>query len=279
MKKIIITGEGSYIGMSVEAWLNRPQFNGMYQVDTVDMRGAAWREKDFTGYDAVLHVAGIAHADTGRVTTKEKSRYYQVNCDLAFETARKAKREGVRQFLYMSSIIVYGEGGSVRRKRVITPETEPSPSNFYGDSKWRAEKRLASLKDDHFHIAIIRPPMIYGEGCRGNYRTLETIAKLSPLFPDFPNQRSVLYIGNFCEFARTLMESGEGGVFFPQDDEYVKTADLIRRIAEVQGKKIYFTRAFNRLIPILGYCPGRIGRMANKAFGSLVYQKVEKGGS
>lgn len=120
MKKILITGADSYIGTSVEKWLGRPEFSGMYQVDTVDMRGDGWKEKDFSGYDAVFHVAGIAHADIRKVTEEQKRLYYAVNCDLAVETARKAKTEGVKQFIYMSSIIVYGEGTSVRKKRVIT---------------------------------------------------------------------------------------------------------------------------------------------------------------
>ena len=144
MRKILIAGAGSYIGTSVEKWLNHPQFSGMYQVDTVDMRGDEWRKRNFSEYDTVFHVAGIAHADIGKVSEEQKNLYYAVNCDLAVETAEKARREGVRQFIYMSSIIVYGEGTTVREKRVITKETKPSPSNFYGDSKWKAEEKLSN---------------------------------------------------------------------------------------------------------------------------------------
>lgn len=272
MKKVLITGAGSYIGMSVEKWLNRPRFAGMYQVDTVDMKENEWKKKEFFGYDTVFHVAGIVHADIGRVEEKQKKLYYAVNCDLAVEAAKKAKREGVSQFIYMSSIIVYGEGTSVRKKRIITRETKPSPSNFYGDSKWEAEQKLSLLCDKQFHVAILRPPMIYGEGCKGNYQTLRKIAIKAPVFPDFPNERSMLYIGNLCEFVRLLVEEGSAGTFFPQNSEYVKTAEMVRQIGKRNNNKIHLVKGFNWGIYLMGYLPGKIGRMVNKAFGSLVYE-------
>ena len=275
MKKILITGADSYIGTSVEKWLGRPEFSGMYQVDTVDMRGDGWKEKDFSGYDAVFHVAGIAHADIRKVTEEQKRLYYAVNCDLAVETARKAKTEGVKQFIYMSSIIVYGEGTSVRKKRVITKDTKPSPSNFYGDSKWKAEQRLSPLSDENFHVAILRPPMIYGEGCKGNYQTLRKIATKVPVFPDFPNESSMLYIWNLCEFVRLLAESGQAGLFFPQNGEYSQTAEMIRQIGRSKRKKIPTTKMFNSCLILGSMLPGKVGGMVNKAFGSLVYQQQE----
>lgn len=273
MKKIMITGAESYLGTSVERWLNRPEYDGMYQVETVDMRGEEWKKRDFSGYDTVFHVAGIAHADVGNVTEEQKKLYYRVNCRLAVETAKKAKREGVKQFIYMSSIIVYGEGTSLKKRRVITRDTRPSPSNFYGDSKWKAEQKLRLLDDEQFHVVILRPPMIYGEGCKGNYQTLKKIALKSPVFPDFPNQRSMLHIDNLCEFVRKLIDGGEGGLYFPQDQEYVKTAEMVRRIATEHGKRLRLIKGFNWMIFLWGCCPGRIGGMVNKAFGSLVYDR------
>lgn len=273
MKRILITGAGSYIGTSVEKWLNQPQFNGMYLVDTVDMRGNEWKEKSFSGYDAIFHVAGIAHADIGKVKEKQKKLYYQVNCNLAVETAGKAKREGVKQFIYMSSIIIYGESTSIRKKRVITKETKPSPSNFYGDSKWRAEQELVSLSSDKFRIAILRPPMIYGEGCKGNYQKLKKIALYVPIFPDFPNERSVCGIENLSETVRKVIESNAEGVFFPQDDEYANTSELIKKLAAEKGKEVILLSQLNIIIYFLALCPGKIGRTINKAFGSLLYEK------
>ena len=273
MKRILITGADSYIGTSFEKWVKQPQFAGIYEVDTLDMRGDAWKEKDFSGYDSVFHVAGIAHADVGKVTEEQKKLYYKVNCDLAVETAKKAKLEGVKQFIYMSSIIVYGEGTSLQKKRVITRQTKPSPSNFYGDSKWKAEQKLEPLGDEWFKVAILRPPMIYGEGCKGNYRILRKIALRVPVFPDMINERSALFINNLCEFIQYLIDDILGGIFFPQNTAYLVTSNVVCLIAKVHGKKVYQSKSFNWIITLLGNSPGKIGRLVNKAFGNLVYEK------
>lgn len=273
MKRILIAGAGSYIGLSFESWLARPEYTGLYEVHTIDMRGDGWKKADFSGYDVIFHVAGIAHADIGKVKGEQKKAYYQVNCTLAAETARKAKAQGVKQFIFMSSMLVYGDSGPVGIKRMITRDTKPSPSDFYGDSKWKAEQRLRSMENDDFHIAILRPPIIYGERCRGNYRILQKIARLFPVFPDFPNERSMLYIGNLCEFVRLLAESGRGGVYLPQNPEYVRTAELVRMIGAAHHKNIYLTHWLNWGVYLGSRLPGKPGRMLRKAFGSVVYQK------
>lgn len=273
MKRILITGKDSYIGTSFEAWLARPEYAGLYEVDTVDMRGDGWRKVSFSRYDAVFHVAGIAHVDIGSVAKEDQKQYYAVNCDLAFEAAKKAKEDGVRQFIFMSSIIIYGEDISLREKRVITRNTAPMPSTFYGDSKWRAEQKLTPLNDADFHVALLRAPMIYGPGCKGNYQLLRRIALRSPVFPDFPNERSALYIGNLCEYVRRLVDSQRSGIFFPQDSRYIRTSGMVRQIARRHGKRIILVKGLNWAVGLLAYAPGKIGRMVNKAFGSLVYEK------
>ncbi len=104
MKRVLITGANSYIGMSFEKWMAK-MHPGEFEIDTVDMVGDGWREKDFAGYDVVFHVAGIAHADVGHVTEEQKELYYKVNCGLAVETAEKAKDSGVRQFFRLESMM------------------------------------------------------------------------------------------------------------------------------------------------------------------------------
>ena len=269
MRNVLITGKGSYVGTSVGEWLER---DGRYKVTYLDMVGNEWRSFDFSGFDSVYHVAGIAHADISNVSEETKRMYYAVNCDLAVETAMKARDAGVRQFIYMSSLLVYGDRGSssVKEKMIIDKDTEPQPTNFYGDSKWQAELKLRTLDTEEFHVAILRPPMIYGKGCKGNYPVLAKIALKVPVFPDFPNERSILYIGNLAEFVRLLIDNGEGGVFFPQNAETVSTADLVKAIAKVHGKKIRVTRALNWAVYLAGRLPGKIGVLTNKAFGSLV---------
>ena len=174
MKKILITGANSYIGTSFENYIK--QFDG-YQVDTVDMIDGTWREKNFSEYDTVFHVAGLAHSDVGKVSDEIKAKYYAVNTDLTVETAKKAKVEGVGQFVFMSSAIVYGESAPIGKSKVITKDTPVNPANFYGDSKVQAENGILPLSDDKFKVVILRPPMIYGKGSKGNYPMLAKIAQ------------------------------------------------------------------------------------------------------
>ncbi len=164
MKRILITGANSYIGTSVEKHLL--QWPEAYHVDTIDMVDGSWRKKSFEGYDSVFHVAGIAHQDSGKLTEERKQLYYKVNTDLTVDTAKKAKAEGVSQFIFMSSIIVYGASAKMGEKKVITRETKPAPEGAYGDSKLQAELGIQPLQDDTFKVCILRPPMIYGPGSR-----------------------------------------------------------------------------------------------------------------
>lgn len=261
MKKILITGKNSYIGTSLESWLMREP--DKYKVDTVDMKDGSWKEKDFSSYDVVFHVAGIAHVSSDH---KMEDLYYKVNRDLTIETAEKAKAEGVKQFVFMSSIIVYGDSSS--SKRVIDRNTVPTPSNFYGNSKLQAEKGIKHLESDEFKIVVIRPPMIYGKGSKGNYPRLANMAKKIPMFPDIDNERSMLHIDNLCEFIKVMIDHEETGLYFPQNKDYVKTSELVKTIAEVHGKKIIMMKVFN---PVLRLMFG-IG-IVNKVFGNLVYEK------
>lgn len=261
MKNILITGKNSYIGTSLENWLMREP--DKYKVDTVDMKDGSWKEKDFSQYDVVFHVAGIAHVSSD---PKMEDLYYKVNRDLTIETAEKAKAEGVKQFIFMSSIIVYGDSNS--SKRVIDRNTVPTPSNFYGNSKLQAEEGIKHLESDDFKIVVLRPPMIYGKGSKGNYPRLANMAKKIPVFPDIDNERSMLHIDNLCEFIKVMIDHQESGLFFPQNKEYVKTSELVKTIAKVHGRKILMTRVFN---PVLRLMFG-IG-IVNKVFGNLVYEK------
>lgn len=261
MKRVLITGKNSYIGTSLENWLMREP--DKYKVDTVDMKDGSWKEKDFSQYDVVFHVAGIAHVSSD---PKMEGLYYKVNRDLTIETAEKAKAEGVKQFIFMSSIIVYGDSSS--SKRVIDRNTVPTPSNFYGNSKLQAEEGIKHLESDDFKMVVVRPPMIYGKGSKGNYPRLANMAKKIPIFPDIDNERSMLHIDNLCEFIKVMIDHEETGLYFPQNKEYVKTSELVKTIAEVHGKKILMTKLFN---PVLKLMFG-IG-IVNKVFGNLVYEK------
>lgn len=274
MTRVLITGANSYIGTSFEKYIQT--FGDSYHVETIDMHENTWKDVDFSIYDSVFHVAGIAHADVSKVSEETKQLYYQVNTMLAIETAQKYKEDLAGksgQFIYMSSIIVYGEETNINKKRVINPYTKPKPSNFYGDSKLQAEQGLQTLETADFHIAILRPPMIYGKNGKGNYQQLVKLANKLPVFPNINNERSMLHINNLCKIVKERIDAQDSGIFLPQNSEYVRTSYMVRDIAEKNGKKIYLFSWMNWFIRLLGYVPGKVGRLTNKAFGNLVYEK------
>lgn len=273
MKKVLILGANSYIGCSFQAYVEQ-NYPGEFQVDRVSLRGNGWQEEDWSEYDSVIHMAAKVHAAKSRFSEEELREYEVVNCELPYETAKKSLTDGVKQYIFFSSMSIYG-GGDGRKAVTITADTKPSPQTPYGKSKWRAEQKLQELfrEKTGTKLAILRPPMIYGKNCKGNYQILAKIAGKCPIFPDYNNERSMLYIDNLSEFLVKLTKCGAGGVYFPQDREYVKTSDMVSLIAGVRGKKVRKCRMFNSVITLLKYVPGKIGRLARKAFGSLVYEK------
>lgn len=265
MKKVLITGANSYIGVSFENYMKA--FADEVCVDTVDMIDGTWREKSFAGYDTVYHVAGIAHSDNGKISEEKKKLYYAVNTDLTIETAKKAKADGVKQFIFMSSAIVYGKSAKVGKTKMITKDTPVDPENCYSDSKVQAEIGLKELEDENFKLVILRPPMIYGKGSKGNYPVLSKFGKKLPFFPYVKNQRSMLYIENLLEFVRLMIVNEESGVFFPQNEQYGNTSEIVKKIGAAHGRKVRLVKGFGWAVKFMGLFTG----LVNKAFGSFTY--------
>lgn len=261
MKKILITGANSYIGTSFKTYMDR--WPDLYQVDTIDMIDGSWKNQSFAGYDTIFHVAGIAHI---KETPENAALYYQVNRDLAIETAKKAKADGVSYFIFLSSMSVYGMD-----QGEITPDTKPAPVSNYGKSKLEAEAALTELADESFCVAMARPPMVYGKDCRGNFQLMRKLVQKSPVFPAIKNQRSMISITNLCAFARLLVDRQPGGIFFPQNKEYVNTTEMAKLIAKALDKRVWCSGlaglGIRCLMPFFS--------KAKKAFASLTYKDLE----
>ena len=264
MKRILITGINSYLGGRFRQYME--QFPD-YATVSISMRNGSWRGEDFTGFDVVYHVAGLAHSDNGRISPEKAQKYYEINTDLTKELAKKAKREGVKQFIFMSSAIVYGDSAPIGRRRRIDRSTICTPANCYGDSKLQAELGLRRLEDKNFRVVILRPPMIYGPGCKGNYPVLSLFAQRLPVFPYVDNERSMLCVDNLMAFVMLMIDNAESGTFFPQNAEYSNTSELVRMIAEAHGKKLILVRGFTWALKFLGFFTA----LVDKAFGSLSY--------
>lgn len=261
MKKVLITGLNSYIGNSFEK-----NCGDDFIIKKISLKDKSWQTLDFSEYDTILHVAGIAH------TSKDpslKEKYYAVNTELTYELAKIAKSSGVKQFVFVSSIIVYGDSAPIEQQKIITKDTLPQPDDFYGDSKLQAELKLKTLVSEDFSVAIIRPPMVYGDGSKGNYSKLAKLAKYAFIFPKVANQRSVIHIDNLVSQLKDILNNNYAGTFLPQDDKYFCTSEFIKEYRHKLGKKTYLTVIFNPLIKLLAT---KIGFL-NKVFGNMVYKK------
>ena len=268
MKKILITGRGSYLGNSLKAYLEA--FGNHYRVDCVSLRSGDWMEQSFRGYDAVYHTAAIVHQPRSKDAPGELARYRAVNCDLAVDAAKKAKAEGVRQFVFLSTMAVYGLTAAFGKTVTITAQTPTAPTDNYGLSKLEAERALLSLEGPDFRVAILRPPMIYGKDCKGNFRSLVSMARRLPFFPKVPNRRSMLYVGSLNRLVQQIIDREDRGIFCPQDPEYLNTSAMVQAIAAAQGKRLLLIPGFSWALHLLRHLTGAV----DKAFGSLVYDKA-----
>lgn len=264
MKKILIVGKNSYIGRSLKNFLEKePNTYCAEELETVDFDPTA---HTFRGFDVIVCVAGIAHVKE----TKENAQlYYKVNRDLAVQIAKKAKAEGVGHFIFLSTMSVYG-----LERGVITPDTLPAPKNHYGRSKLQAENLLSELCDESFKLTIIRPPMVYGKNCKGNFQTVVNLACKLPVFPKVNNARSMIYIDNLCNFIKLCAVHSKAGIFCPQNKEYVNTSAMAKAIATQKNKKLFLSSVLGMAVSAAAPFNSRL----RKAFGSLIYKDMDSDG-
>lgn len=241
MKKVLILGKNSYLGESLFKWLSKTP--DKYDVSIVSTLDGEWKNADFNNSDAVVNFAGIAHIN--KITEDMRGLFYSVNADLCIEMANWAKSSGVKQFITFSSMNVYGDfvDGLTDRRKV-------HPTSFYGDSKLAGDEGALKLSGPGFTVASIRPPFVYGKGCKGNYNSISKLVKKTFIFPTYKNKKSMIYIDNLCEFIRLVIDDCAGGVFTPQNKELKSTYELAKAIAKASGKRIWFTSLFNWLVAI-----------------------------
>jgi UDP-glucose 4-epimerase len=256
MRRVLVIGRESYIGRSFACFVR-----DRLTVEFAGARDGSWQALDFAGFSAVLLAAGLAHRRAG---TGERNLYLAVNRDLPLAAAEKAKGAGVGQFIFLSSASVYGH-----RQGEINARTPENPADVYGLSKLMAERALAGLADETFRVAVLRPPMVYGPGCPGNFPRLAALVRWLPVFPDRPNRRSLIYIDNLCRLLQLIVEHGVGGLICPQNEDYASTPDLVLEMARALGRKVRLTRLLNPAVSLLR----PLVPAAEKLFGDLYYEQ------
>lgn len=259
MKKLLVVGKSSYVGAKLIEWMKK-KYGNEITITSIGTRDGEWKQFNFCKYDVVIHVSGLAHVQENLQT---KDKYYEVNCVLTEEVAKKAKKSGVKQFVFLSSMSVYGV-----KSGIINNDTPLTPKTYYGDSKLKAEISLKKLENEKFLVAIIRPPMIYGMGCKGNFQKLRLFSLRSPFYPDFYNKRSMIFIDNLSTFIDDIIINSRRGVYCPQDKAYVETRNMIRLVSHFNGHNIIPISIFN---PLIKYFTKQ--NFVGKILGDLVYDQ------
>jgi nucleoside-diphosphate-sugar epimerase len=262
-KKILIIGKTSYIGTNFMNWLR--MWPEEYEVKSISVRSSEWKSERFVDFDVILHVAGIVHIKERK---EMWSLYDQVNRELPIEVCRKAKNEGVKHFIFLSTMAVYGLDGELNKEVIINNHTNPLPESLYGQSKLEAEMGLLEFADQNFIVSIGRPPMVYGNGCPGNYMELRKWVLRIPILPMIENQRSMIFVNNLCQYIKCLADKTIGGIHHPQIGELISTSELAAGIARINNKRLVLSPFLGKVIFLI-----RNLKIVRKLFGNLVYDK------
>jgi UDP-glucose 4-epimerase len=229
MKSVTITGSSGFVGTNFIK--NAHDIN----IKEVDLLNQKVNEVNFISIDSVLHLAALVHQMKGA----HEEQYFKINRDLAYEVAKKAKAQGVKHFVFMSSAKVFGE--STTGKPGYDENSECNPLDPYGKSKYEAEMLLIGLQDENFKVAVVRSPLVYGVGVKANMYNLVKLVDKFPLLPlgGIRNHRSMVYVGNLVALLQHIIKTQASGVFIAGDRAPLSTTELTHIIATSFPKKIF----------------------------------------
>ena len=258
--RILVIGKDSYIGNHIDEWLT----SHGHQVAQLDVLDDGWRRYDYSVYDSIVHVAGIVH----QPKCSDWELYRRVNADMPIAIAKMAKEQGVKQYVFFSTMGVYGVGKQLK-PNIIDENTPLNAAGMYARSKLMAEKGLQELNEATFKVVCVRPPSVYGKGCRGGYITgFASIVRRLPILPKaYENvKQSFIYIDNLSELVRLIVEKQLKGVFCPQDDKSINANELLEYLSLGIGKKYRDSRWLGLLVKSLRFLP-----VVKKAYGGVEY--------
>lgn len=256
IKRILVTGQNSYLGNHLfDRFINQED----YRVDKLSLKNINVEQLDLSQYQIIFHVAGIAHT---KLNKKNREKFNTINYELTKKLANKAKSQGVNQFIFISSMLVY----SSKENKIDTSKV-PNPDSLYGKSKLKAEFFLKDIETEDFKVAILRPSMIYGFNSKGNFQRLIKFTQISFVFPHYKNQRSFLYVDHFINAVENIIKQEYSGIFHLANSKPESTTKLVEGISNSLNKKILFIRFLNPLLSI-GI---KISKTINKIFGTFYY--------
>lgn len=228
MAKVLITGANSFVGS------NYKKYSKNSVIEEISLFDHNPANIEFGKYDVVLHLVAIVH-QSKKIS---ESKYFEINKELCLQTAINAKNAGIKQFVFLSTVKVYGRyqpgKGSWNESSVCDPE------DGYGKSKYAAEVALKELDDNNFTVSIVRTPLVYGEDVKANMRSIIKLVERFSILPlgKINNKRSFTSIENLVAFIDRIIEKRASGVFIAKDEEALSTTELVNFISESLGKKL-----------------------------------------
>jgi len=232
--KVLIAGKSSFVGQTVAAYFAK--MDPTICTQAISVRGENWRQQDFSGYDAVIFTAALVH----RPDITDPKCYEQINTVLPYEFAGYVKGQGVKQFVYLSTVSVYRARRTLPKAFVIDGNTPLAPESVYGKSKLAGEEKLRSLQGDGFHVSVIRSTYVYGRDCRGNHIATQCrLTRLLPLMPkafaDVP--MGMVYCDNLAHLCWLIVNSHCSGTYMAQDKDPLSTFQIMKIIGKEKGLK------------------------------------------
>jgi nucleoside-diphosphate-sugar epimerase len=262
MTRVLITGANSFVGS------NFKKYSRCDLIDEVSLQVTDPGDINFGNYDVVLHLAAIVHQSK----KIDEEQYLKVNRDLCLRVAEQAKKSGVGQFVFLSTLKVYG--GFVNGTGLRNESSECYPDDSYGKSKFEAEIGLKKLEDANFTVSIIRTPLIYGEGVKANMISLVKLVDLFPFLPfgKIDNRRNFTYVENLVAYIDQIIMKRASGVFIIMDGKSYSTTELINYIASSLEKKIILFK-LPRIFLKLGYL--FVPETLDRIFSSMEFENIK----
>lgn len=222
---ILITGSNGFIG---KYFIEK--YKSKYSIKTFSFLKDDFNALECENIDTIIHLSALVHQMGGA----SKEEYERINVEQTISLANKAKSSGVKHFIFMSTVKVYGE----ETDEIYTEDYPCTPEDDYGKSKLKAEQELLKLEDSSFKISILRTPIVYGNGVKANIKSLVKLVTKIPLIPlgSINNKRSMVYIGNLCHIIDEMILQKRNGVFLSADDKAISTTELISFIVEALNK-------------------------------------------
>ena len=232
MSRILITGANSFVGTNyIKSSIHK-------EISEISLFQNNPEQIDFTGYDVVIHLVAIVH-QSRRI---KDDKYFKINRDLCLEVAEHARNGGVKQFIFLSTVKVYGEfipnSGPWNEDSVCLPE------DSYGKSKYEAEVALRKMETTNFIVSIIRTPLVYGVGVKANMLSILRLVDKFPILPlaKVNNKRSFTSAENLVAFIDRIIERRASGIFIAMDEKPLSTTDLVYLISRYLNKRVFLFR-------------------------------------